>query len=281
MAAFKIGVGIMSGSHALLANALYSVNDVLSSVAVSVSLRVGARRPSSMHPYGYGKAEFIAVGMVSMAIAIGVTFMFFFSVIDILRGVPGPPHFIALTLAATSMVTSWVISKKGHQHAHALRSPALATSADHHHADAEGSLLAIIGIAGAVLGLHVLDRIIAVVETLHLVALSGSLLAKSMKGLLDTAIPADDTDLLEEACSSVEGVERVAHVWSRQSGSKTWVDVAVEVSEGLKVQDAQAVCAKVEEAVTRALGRAVSTQVRFQGPTFAYVTPGPGGSPHG
>jgi cation diffusion facilitator family transporter len=278
MAAFKIAVGLLSGSHALLASALYSINDLLTSIAVAVSLRVGHRKPSGDHPYGYGKAEFIAAGMVSLVIAIGVFFMFFFSVVDVLRGVPGPPHFLAVSLAAISMVVSWVLARRGHHLAHELQSPILSTTAEHHHADAEGSLLAIIGIGGAVMGFHTLDRIIAIFETLHLIALSGRLLARSLRGLMDSSISDDDKDLVAEACAQVDGVEEIKHIWSRQAGSDTWVDIAVTVAHDLKVEQAHRVCEQVKSAVRSVLGSMVVAQVRFQGPAFAYDTPGPGGA---
>lgn len=281
MAVFKAAVGVLTGSHALLASALYSINDVLSAIAVAVSLRVGNRSADSSHPYGFGKAEFIAAGMVSLTIAIGVIFMFFFSVVDIIRGVPGPPHVVAASLAALSLIVSYTLSKRGHFLGHRLRSPILNICADHHHADAEGSLLAIIGIGGAVLGYHTLDRVIAVFETVHLIAISGKLLARSVKGLMDTALPDEEVDLITSACGKVPGVGAVAHVWSRQTGRKTWVDVAVKVSEQLNVNQAHRVCRSVESVVRGVLGTGVVTQVRFQGAQAEYATPPAGGSPHG
>lgn len=276
MAVVKIGVGLVSGSHAVLASALYSFNDLLSAIAVAVSLRIGYRKPDARYPYGYGKAEFIAVGMVSLAIAIGVFAMFLFSALDIFKGVSGPPHAIAIALAGMSMVVSWLLARKGHALAEIVESPALTTSVDHHHADAEGSLAAIIGVGGAILGLHVLDRIVAIFETLHLIALSGSLLAQSAKGLMDAAIPSEDVELIEEVLGSLKGVDQVAFVRSRRMGSKTWVDVGVCVSPKLKVRNAQRISEHVAAAVAEVLGPSTVTQVRFQGPTVLDRMPGEG-----
>jgi cation diffusion facilitator family transporter len=281
MVVLKTVVGVFAGSHALLASAMYSVNDVLTSIAVLLSLEIGNRKPDRSHPYGYTKAEYIAAGMVSLVIAVGVFFMFFFSVLDILRGVPGPPHFIAMSLAAVSMIASWAIARRGHKLSHKLRSPVLATHSKHHHADAEGSLLAIIGVAGALMGFHTFDRIIAVVETLHLIALSGALLARSVKGLMDTSMASEDIDLVRHACLEVEGVHDIAHIRSRQAGRDTWVDVAVAVGSKLDVLEAGRICNNVGSAVRGVLGSNVVAQVRFQGPSFVYESPGPGGSPHG
>ena len=86
LALFKVSVGVLSGSQALSVSALYSVNDIMSSIAVAVSLRVGGKRPTPEYQYGFGRAEYIAVAMVSLAISIGVTMMFVFSASDIVKG---------------------------------------------------------------------------------------------------------------------------------------------------------------------------------------------------
>jgi cation diffusion facilitator family transporter len=276
MAVFKVTVGLLTGSQALVVNSLYSINDVLSSIAVTVSLRVGQKRPSAEYQYGYGRAEFIAVAMVSLAITLGVMLMFVFSATDILKGVEGPPHYAAVLLAAVSLVVSWTIAHKNHHVAEQLRSPALATSAEHHHADAHGSLLALIGIGGALLGLHVLDRIIATIEELHLIALSGTLLARAVNGLMDRGLPSEDLVLLERACCEVKGVSELKAIRSRQLGSLTWVDVAVAVAPNLTVVEASAIRGKVTNAVRGVVGGYLITQVRFQAPRTVVANPGPG-----
>jgi cation diffusion facilitator family transporter len=280
LAALKIAVGLISGSHAVLASALYSINDLLSSIAISVGLKVGHRPASEDHPYGYGKAEFIAIGMVSLAIAIGVFLMFFFLVVDIVKGTKGPPHLIALVPAVISAVVCWSLSRKGHALAGKHNSPALTTSAEHHRADAIGSLAAIVGVAGALAGFHSLDRIIALLETVHLIALSGTLLGKSINGLMDLAIPEDDAVAVEDACAKLDGVRKVAHVRSRRSGGETWVDVALVVSQGLTVGQAHDVCRRAEAAVRSVLGPTSVPQVRFQAGILADDLLAPGGAQH-
>jgi cation diffusion facilitator family transporter len=263
MAVVKIGVGLYSGSHAVLASSLYSINDLLSAIAVAVSLRYGVRRPNERYPFGYGNAEFIAVGIVSLAIGMGVLGMFFFSVADLVKGVEAPPHFTAMTLSAASMVVCYLLAQRGHKLAVALDSPALATGSEHHYADALGCLAALAGVGGAMAGYHSLDRVAALVETIHLVALSGALLARSTKGLMDAAMPEEDVRLVTDACADVDGVERVDTVRSRQSGSITWVDVAVAAGPGINLERAAEIRAEVEQVITSVLGHSAKPQVKL------------------
>lgn len=278
MAVAKVAFGLLLDSHAVLASALYSVNDILSAIAVTISLRLGSRPANASFQYGYGKAEFIAVAIVSLAIALGVVTMFSFSVLDLVQGVQGPPHFTVMTLAALSLGVSWYLFRQGHRVARTIRSPALVTCTEHLHADVVGSAAAIVGVVGAVMGLHVLDRVVAIGETVHLVALSGALLIKSSKGLLDGAMPGEDTSLVRDACRSVKGVTRVAHIRSRQNGDNTWIDVAVGVSDSLTVRQAQLVSARVRKAIHGVVGGAVVAQVRFLSADVEPELPGPAGA---
>ena len=281
MALFKILVGLFSGSHAILASSLYSINDVLSAIAVSVSLHVGSKKANAEYPDGYGKSEFIAVGMVSLAIAIGVLAMFVYSLVDMLRGIDGPPHFTAVSVAVISLAVNWSLAQRSRRLADALQSPALSTSSEHHHADAVGSLAAILGTVAALFGFHAADRLVAIGETLHLVGLSGTLLAKSTKGLMDAALPDEDRALIERTCGEVDGVRRVLTVRSRRVGSETWVDVAVAVSEKTAVQEAELVRQRVQAVIRDVVGQSVTSQVRFQASRTPLVAPGPAGSGHG
>ena len=281
MALFKVVLGAFTNSHALIANALYSINDIFSSIAIAISLRVGDRPPDEKHPFGYGKAEFVSIAIVSISIAIGVCFMFVFSALDIIRGVPGPPHFTAMSLAAISIVVSGAIAKKGRKLAIKLQSPAIDTSAEHHHADAVGGIAALIGVGGALLGFHVLDRLVAIFETLHLVVLSGSLLGKSVKGLMDVALPVEDIELVKQACNEVEGVRKVRRVWSRRVGRDICLDLSVSLSSEATVAQAHGIRSQIVDTVRGVLGPTTITQVQFQSPRALDVVPEAGGSHHG
>jgi cation diffusion facilitator family transporter len=280
MVALKIGIGVFSRSQALMVNAIYSLNDVLSSVAVAVCLPIVYRRSTAKHPYGYSKAELIAVGVVSITVVLFVCFLVVFSLIEIFKGAAGPPHFAAAPLAVLSMVATWLLSRRAHKLARDLGSPALETCAEHYHSDATASLAALFGVAGAMLGFHALDPIVAIIEELQLMVLSGSMLGRATKGLMDAALPREDTELVRSACQSVSGVDRVVHVRSRRAGSHTWVEVGVVVPTRVNVREAHQISEHVGGAIRAVLGPSVVAQVECRGPGFAFQPPAAGGAQH-
>ena len=103
-------VGICSGSQALKASALYSINDVLSAIIVIVGLKIGKRPADEKHPYGYGKAEFVAIALMSCVMVVGVLGMLSYSVIVIVLGTDGPPCVSALFVALLAMAVGELLA---------------------------------------------------------------------------------------------------------------------------------------------------------------------------
>ena len=251
LAIVKAVVGVFSGSRALMAAALYSVNDVLSAAIVMVSLKFGRRPADSDHAYGHGKAEFIAIGLVGLILAVGVFFILFYSLIDVIRGVSVGPHFIAVAVAVLSLVVNGMLALKGSCAARMLASPVLHTAAEHLRADAVSSAAVLVGVLGAFLGLHILW-------------LAGTLFGTSIKGLMDTALPEEEIDELHKAVSRVDGVVRVVDVKTRLAGCYAWADVVVALPKGYSVARATEVCDDVRSAVATGLHRPIETQVAFR-----------------
>jgi cation diffusion facilitator family transporter len=261
----KLVVGFLSGSRALLACSLYSFNDVLSAIIVMVSQQVGARPPDREHAYGYGKAEFVAIAVISFIMIAALFFIVFYSVTDILRGVEGPPHVAALFVAVLSLVVGELLARMGFCSArHSDDSPSLKSCAEHNRADALSSLAVAVGVGGAILGLHVLDPIVAIFEVLHIGFISGAFFGKAIKGLMDLSLPPPEVERISLACGQVSGVSRVALLRTRRMGIKSCVDVVVNVSRDISVEQAYKVVLQVKSATKIALGRSVETQVRFK-----------------
>jgi len=62
----KLAAGILGHSAALTADAIESLGDVFGSLIVWRGLKIASRPPDPEHPYGHGKAEPIAAGLVAV-----------------------------------------------------------------------------------------------------------------------------------------------------------------------------------------------------------------------
>lgn len=68
LAGFKMLVGVIAGSIAIILDAVNNMTDVLSSVVTIVGAKLAARRPDPGHPYGHGRSEYISALLVGLII---------------------------------------------------------------------------------------------------------------------------------------------------------------------------------------------------------------------
>src|SRR5699024_11958795 len=95
--------GVLSGSRALLADALHSASDVLSSFVILFGVKIANKPPDEVHPYGHGKAENIASIIVAIfLIVFGIVISI--SSIKVFYGiVPPAPSILALFILLISI----------------------------------------------------------------------------------------------------------------------------------------------------------------------------------
>lgn len=272
MAFLKFGVGAVYGSQALMVGALYSVNDVLSSFAVNISLRMSRRGPNAQYPWGYEKAEFLATGLTGAVLLMAVTGVAIYQFNDLIAWTSAaPPHITALGVAILSIFVSGYMHQRADRLAHELSSPALHTTSEHSKADAISSVAILIGVGAATLGFQIIDKIVAIFEIGHIYLLAGEFLFKATKGLMDASLPEEDVELIRDACAAVPGVKRIAAVRTRKGIRRCWVDVVVVVSGELTVGEAQHLTEDAAEAVRGVLGPAAETSIKFQGAKTPYA----------
>mgnify|MGYP001348781740 CR=1 FL=1 len=264
LAIIKLVAGMLTGSRALTASALYSVNDFFSAVVAMISLKVSRQPSDRKHAYGYGKFEFIAVIAITILLVGGVILVMYESIVDIMQSVKAPPHLIAGGVAIIAAVGNWMLAQRGFCVARYLQSPALHTCAKHNNSDAMSSLAVFVSVMGGVMGFHSLDQYVAIYETLDILVLSGALLNKSLQGLMDRSIPQDDVEKIRAACERTKGVVRIIDMKAREAGAYAWADITVAVPSSFSVDEAHQVCLNVQNRIRHSVKIKIETQIRFR-----------------
>lgn len=173
LAVFKLVVGTFAGSASLVADGWHSFSDLISDVFCWVFHKIGARPPDDKHPEGFEKVEVAGtLGIAAFLVASGaiMTVRSATAALAAMRGpalLVGARHTLALAdFAALSVAVASVVSKEllfGVTHAIGVRcrSPAIVANAYHHRSDALSSIVAIVGIFGALGGVGWLDPLAA------------------------------------------------------------------------------------------------------------------------
>lgn len=251
----------MTGSVALLSDALESLVNVATAVAALVAIRVAAKPADATHPYGHHKAEFFS------AILEGV--MIILAALLILREAWGAllaPRLLDAPLSGLLVnavagllngVWCWVLIRQGRR----LRSPALVADGKHLLSDVISSGGVLLGVLLAIeTGWAVLDPAMAALVALNILWSGWKVMSASVSGLMDEAMPEDMLTRVREIISreSVGAVE--AHdLRTRHAGSATFVEFHLVVPGALTVSAAHDMCDRVEAALKALLPDCVVT----------------------
>lgn len=255
LSALKGFLGVVGGSQALVADAIHSLADLLSSGLLVVGLKVARRPADPRHPYGYGKVEFlVAVGIYVLLLLAG-GFILYDSVHMIVEGEEVSPSFVTLFGALLSAGLNEMMYRQSLCAGHQLCSPSIVANATEKRADVYSSLAVLAGIAGAKMGIHALDPLAAVLVACLILHSSVTGIWQAIEGLLDGAV---DEDLVERACEAaraVRGVSGLGQVRSREIGQRIWLEVEVLTDGGRTLEAGEGLRREIRRAMAGAVDR--------------------------
>ncbi|MHC5035815.1 MAG: cation diffusion facilitator family transporter [Planctomycetota bacterium] len=261
----KISLGLACGSRALVAASLYSIQDLFSSIVAAIGISISARPPDRDHPYGHGKVEFFVVVVMSLMILLGIIALAVTALASIFGGTQTVEHpsMLVLWLALICGLSCWLLAKWQECAAEKLNSPALRSCATHLHSDYVSSVAVAVSVIGARLGYPALDHIVAVIEAVHVVFVSGRMLGSALNGLMDTAVDPPLLEKMRKAIREMESVERVSSTVARWSGQTLMAQVDVEVSGKMDALSADQLREGIQHAVKKQVCRQSETLVRI------------------
>src|SRR5204863_6534825 len=93
LCAAKIAAGLLGNSYVLIADGIESALDIAGSAIIWGGLKFASRPPDATHPYGHGKAEPMAAGIVAMGVIVAAIGLAIESGREIFRPHHGPAPF--------------------------------------------------------------------------------------------------------------------------------------------------------------------------------------------
>lgn len=255
--ALKTLAWALTGSLALMSDALESLVNVATALAVIVALRVAQRPADANHPYGHHKAEFLSAVLEGVLIVIAALFILREAYHGLLspRAMDMPLTGMIITGLASVINAVWatILIRQGR----AQRSPALAADGRHLMTDVVSSGGVLIGIALAVLtGWLWLDPAMAALVAVNILWSGWHVIKGSVGGLMDEAVPDDQLATIRQVIASAASDDAAleAHdLRTRHAGAVTFIEFHLVVPGDTTVEDAHTLCDRIEAALMAAL----------------------------
>jgi cation diffusion facilitator family transporter len=251
LAAIKAITGIVGNSYALVADAIESATDVLSSMLVLIGINYSTRPPDENHPYGHGKAEALSTFAVVGFLIVSATIIVYQSILNIQTPHETPETFTLYVLAGIIVfkeVTYRFVNKKGKE----VNSTSLKADAWHHRSDAITSLLAFIGISIALIfgdGFESADDWAALIASGFIVFNAYLIFRPVLGELMDEHLYDELVEKIRTISVNVEGVKGTEKCMVRKLGMYYLVDLHVRVDGNMSVIDSHTIAHKLKDEI--------------------------------
>jgi len=229
-AAIQLGVLLVSGSVALLADTIHNFADALTALPLGIAFAVGRRAPTRRYTYGYGRAEDLA-GVAVVAVIAASSVLAGFEAVRRLAH-PQAVHDVGFVIAAgvVGFVGNEMVAAYRTRVGREIGSEALVADGLHARTDGFASLAVVVGAIGVAAGWKDADPIVGLVITVVILGIVRSAARDIFRRLMDSVDPSL-VETVEQVLLRVEGVVAVGEVRLRWIGHGLHAEIAIE-SEG-------------------------------------------------
>ena len=252
----KLVLGIVTGSVAVLSEAVHSAGDLVASGIALVAVRTSARPADLDHPYGHEKAENLAAAVEGLLIVAAGGFVAVEAGRRLADGGAHVDHLeLAIGVMAASAVVNLLVTARLRRVARSTGSPAIEGDALHLTADVWTSAGTAIGLVLVLAtGWQPLDALVALAVSAYVLFMGGRLSWRAAQVLLDTALPAAEQAEIDRVLAGFEGGGVSFHkVRGRRAGSKRHVDLHMVVPPETTVRHGHRLSGQVKGELVRAL----------------------------
>lgn len=266
--AFKLFIGISLNSIAVIADAIHSFEDLLSSVTILIGYRWVAKPADREHPFGHGRAQEIT-GLVMALLLLWIAFQIGLSSVKRILH-PSPMSFsivIPLLLLLTALLKE-VMARYAKRLAQKARSMALMADVTHHRVDAFSSLLIVAGLFGIKFGAFILDGVLGLVLAGVIVWLSVTLMKEVSSALLGEAPSGELLSTIEKIVGEVGEAQYVHRLRVHQYGSHNEVTLHLQLDPGITLLEAHRIATRIENLIRERIGGEITIHVEPKGDEF-------------
>ena len=241
----------LTGSVALLSDALESIVNVATAVAALIAVQIASQPADADHPYGHHKAEYFSAVLEGVLIIVAALLILreAWNAFQAPEVIVAPVKGLLINLSAGVLngIWCWVLIREGRR----MRSPALEADGRHLLTDVISSIGVAVGVGAAVLtGWLWLDAALAAAVAVNILWSGWHVIRGSVGGLMDESVPELDLERMREIISAnAEGAVEAHDLRSRHAGRATFVEFHLVVPGEMSVHEAHEICDRIEEAL--------------------------------
>ncbi len=263
----KVVASTITGSVALLTEAMHSSIDLVASIVAFISVRKADEPADAEHPYGHEKIENLAAMIEGILILVGSGVIAFEAIRHLIVGTQVAHLGFGIAVVAISIVVNFFVSRKLDRRARETESVALEADAVHLRTDMATSLGVLIGLVlVSITGADWLDPAVALLIAAAIVREGFKILNRSSRVLVDEALPASELDAIsaEIRAFGPQGVAGFHKLRARRAGARRMVDMHVQFRSGTTLEAAHETAHELQAAIQARLGGGAEVLIHLE-----------------
>jgi cation diffusion facilitator family transporter len=252
----KVIAGSVTGSVAILTEAIHSSIDLIASIVAFISVRKADEPADEGHRYGHEKIENLAAAIEGILILVGSAAIVFEAIRRLITGGNIDTIGLGIAVVGFSIVVNVVVSAVLARNARITASPALEADAAHLRTDALTSAGVLVGlILVKATGAQWIDPVVALIVASAIIITGIKLLTRSGQVLVDQALPTEEVDAIRSAIEAfgARGVVGYHELRTRRAGARRYVDLHVQFREGTSLEDAHRTAHELQDVIASRL----------------------------
>ena len=248
----KLAAGLLAHSGAMISDAVHSASDIFSGLIVLLGVKISTKEPDEQHPYGHERYECVAALLLSGILALVGGAIGIGAVKDIISGKTAEiPGLLALIAAVVSIAVKESLFWYTRGYAKKYRSTALHAEAWHQRSDALSSIGALIGIAGARMGVPVMEPIASLIIALFILRVAVRIFKEAIDQMVDHSCNEEAEEAFRTTALEQPGVLGVELLRTRMFGNRVYVDLEIAADPNLTLAAAHEIAEDVHDAIEK------------------------------
>ena len=248
----KLAAGLLAHSGAMISDAVHSASDIFSGLIVLLGVKISTKEPDEQHPYGHERYECVAALLLSGILAVVGGAIGIGAVKDIISGKTAEiPGLLALIAAVVSIAVKESLFWYTRGYAKKYRSTARHAEAWHQRSDALSSIGALIGIAGARMGVPVMEPIASLIIALFILRVAIRIFKEAIDQMVDHSCNEEAEEAFRTTALEQPGVMGVELLRTRMFGNRVYVDLEIAADPNLTLAAAHEIAEDVHDAIEK------------------------------
>lgn len=248
LAVMKAIFGLMLNSISMIADAVHTASDVLTSLVVILGFKLSAIPADEKHPHGHGRIEFIATLIMSlMLMGVGIKFGFD-SYQRYLENTPVKGSYWVVAAMILAAIIKEIMSRFSIDLGNRISSPALIADAWHHRTDAIASVLVAFAILASQYGYYRVDAVLGFAVSALIIWTGFEIFNDSTSKLIGES-DEDQIERINCLAMDIPGVRATHDIAVHDYGANKVISLHIEVDGSMLLNEAHGIAQQVEEII--------------------------------